>query len=185
MRRNCEESRRCIPVHYSNCPTGTQQCVAEMRRHCSKVFKKRDPAINPMNMGSRGPRGQPTCAARILGTTHEQCRVEQCRIHASFVSFPPRRMMRRACIVVDGMTTGFQPLVAVVNAGERAHKCTYVCVRFYFISRYFIIARGVNEKCAPAELRLVARAATIYFALLRAVQRYCYKYLDASDFARR
>lgn len=58
LRNNAKKLRvvasRCIPVHYSNCPTGTQQCV-EMHRHCSKVFKKRDPAINPMNMGSRRP----------------------------------------------------------------------------------------------------------------------------------
>lgn len=36
-------------------PYGHATMRRKMHRHCSKVFKKRDPAINPMNMGSRGP----------------------------------------------------------------------------------------------------------------------------------
>jgi len=115
-----EKVARCILVHYSNCPTGTQQCVAMHCHCCSKVFKKRDPAINPMNMGFLGPLRER--AARTY-PKHECMCIEQYRHCTFFASFP--RADDETCVsFLSTEWQDFKPLVG--HAVTRIYACSII-----------------------------------------------------------
>lgn len=137
-----EKVVRCILVHYSNCPTGTQQCVAMHCHCCSKVFKKRDPTINPMNMGFLGPLGD----ARHVPIPSMSAYASNNADIAHFSPLSRARMMRRAsafCRQNDRILTP---------------RWSRICTRIYACSIILpwsiLSAYGVDEKCRKYMSRL-------------------------------
>lgn len=130
-----EKVARCILVHYSNCPTGTQQCVAMHCHCCSKVFKKRDPAINPMNMGFLGPLGD---ARHVPIPSTSACASNNADI-AHFSPLSRARMMRRASAFCRQNDRILTPRWS--RGCARIYACSII------LSWSILSAFEVNEKC--------------------------------------
>jgi len=173
-RRERESARgrvaRYIPVHYSNCSTGTQQCV-EIHSHCSKVFKKRDRAINPMNMGFLALGGHRSAQQAFQARECMRCTNNAAR----YAHFPPlsrERMMRRASMWFCRHASTTRPLTSrlcgIVHVRRAAHRfvvardrCSDNPERILFAAKQVCILKYKSQMPSLREFRRMRKAAAI------------------------